>query len=74
MLPLTINLKDAFQNGTLEEQHFIQNLSLFITAFLKDHVGLIEKSYEHKELLNDSLSYLVLISEVDDVEIFKICF
>jgi exportin-1 len=73
MLPLTINLRDAFQNGTSEEQNFIQNLSLFITAFLKDHVGLIEKAYEHKELLNDSLGYLVLISEVDDVEIFKIC-
>jgi exportin-1 len=73
MLPLNLNLKDAFQVGSLEEQHFIQNLSLFITAFLKDHVGLIEKSHESREILNDALIYLVLISEVDDVEIFKIC-
>ena len=73
MLPLSINLKDAYRSGSIEEQNFIQNLSLFLTAFLKDHVSLIEKNNEYRELLQDSLGYLVLISEVDDVEIFKIC-
>lgn len=73
MLPINLNLKDAYQNGTSDEQNFIQNLSLFLTAFLKEHGNLIEKNTEYKELLFDSLNYLVLISEVDDVEIFKIC-
>jgi exportin-1 len=72
ILPLTINLRDAYRNGTSDEQNFIQNLSLFITSFLKEHGSLIEKSNDYKELLHDSLNYLVLISEVDDVEIFKI--
>ena len=73
ILPLNINLKDAYRNGTSDEQNFIQNLSLFLTAFLKEHGTLIEKKSEYRELLQDALGYLVLISEVDDVEIFKIC-
>lgn len=73
ILPLGINLKDAYRNGSYDEQNFIQNLSLFLTAFLREHGKLIEKSAEHKELLQESLEYLVLISDVDDTEIFKIC-
>ena len=48
-------------------------MSLFLTAFLKEHVGLVEKNSDNSSLLQDALSYLVLVSEVDDVEIFKIC-
>ena len=70
---MSINLRDAYRNGSSDEQNFIQNLSLFLTAFLKDHGQLIEKNVEYRELLHDSLNYLVLISEVDDTEIFKIC-
>ncbi len=70
---MEINLRDAYRNGSSEEQNFIQNLSLFLTSFLKEHVGLIEKNSDHTLLLQDALNYLVLISEVDDVEIFKIC-
>ena len=73
ILPLNINLRDAYKNGSSEEQNFIQNLSLFLTSFLKEHGNLIEKNAEYRELLIDALNYLVLISEVDDVEIFKIC-
>jgi exportin-1 len=72
-LPLNINLRDAYRNGSSDEQNFIQNLSLFLTAFLKDHGSLIEKSIENREMLQDALNYLVLISEVEDTEIFKIC-
>lgn len=40
---------------------------------MREHGTLIEKSIAHRELLQDSLNYLVLISEVDEDEIFKIC-
>jgi len=73
ILPLNINLKDAYRNGNSDAQNFIQNLSLFLRSFLKEHGSLIEKKSEYRELLSESLNYLVLISEVDDVEIFKIC-
>jgi exportin-1 len=46
---------------------------LFLTAFLKDHGKSIEQNIECRQLLLDSLHYLVLISEVEDTEIFKIC-
>ena len=72
-MPLSINLKDAYRNGTSDEQNFIQNLSLFLSTFLREHSGLVEKNNEYRQILDDALSYLVLISEVDDVEIFKIC-
>ena len=70
---MNINLKDAYRNGNSDAQNFIQNLSLFLRSFLKEHGSLIEKKSEYRELLSESLNYLVLISEVDDVEIFKIC-
>ena len=73
MMPINLNLRDAYQNGTSDEQNFIQNLSLFLNSFLKEHGNLIEKNAEYRELLADALNYLVLISEVDDVEIFRIC-
>ena len=73
MLPFNINLKEAYKNGNSDEQNFIQNLSLFLSTFLKEHGSLIEKTVECKELLLEALNYLVLISEVDDTEIFKIC-
>jgi len=66
-------LKDAYRSGSEQEQQFIQNLSLFITSFLREHGGLVEKNQAYRDLLQDSLHYLVLISEVDDDEIFKIC-
>ncbi|CAF0774384.1 unnamed protein product [Brachionus calyciflorus] len=73
ILPLDINLRDAYRNGNSDEQNFIQNLSLFLTSFLKEHGETIEKNVEYRDLLHDALNYLVLVSEVDDVEIFKIC-
>ena len=51
---------------------FIQNLAMFFCAFLKEHGALMEKQASHEPLLK-SLHYLLLISEVDDVEISKIC-
>jgi exportin-1 len=45
---------------------------LFFCAYLKQHGSLIEKREMHEGLLK-SLHYLLLISEVDEVEIFKIC-
>ena len=43
MLPLTINIKDAYADGKDDEQKFIQNLSLFLCTFLKEHGQLVEK-------------------------------
>jgi len=51
MLPVTTNIREAYQRGTDDEQMFIQNLSLFLCTFLKEHATLIEK----KPDLNENL-------------------
>lgn len=70
ILPLTTDIRSAYACGADQEQNFIQNLALFLCAFLKEHGNLAENT---PELLRNALHYLVLISEVEEVEIFKIC-
>lgn len=70
MLPLNTDIKLAYANGGDQEQNFIQNLALFLCAFLKEHSNIAENSVP---ILRNALHYLVLISEVEEVEIFKIC-
>lgn len=58
MLPLNTNIKDAYSNGQDTEQNFIQNLSMFLCTFLKDHGILVEK----KPQLHDNLMAVGVIS------------
>ena len=51
MLPVETNIKEAYQGGTDDEQNFIQNLSLFLCTFLKEHAQLVEKKSELHQLL-----------------------
>ena len=73
MLPLSTNIREAYQSGKDDEQHFIQNLALFFSSFLREHGELLESKAELHNTLIEALHYLVLISEVDETEIFKIC-
>lgn len=73
MLPPNTNIKEAYANGQDEEQKFIQNLSLFLCTILKEHGELIQKRPQLNDTLLEALHYLLLISEVEEVEIFKIC-
>ncbi len=51
MLPLNTNIRLAYSNGRDDEQNFIQNLSLFLCTFLKEHGQLIEKKLNIRETL-----------------------
>uniref|UniRef100_A0A8C2J8C1 Exportin-1 n=1 Tax=Cyprinus carpio TaxID=7962 RepID=A0A8C2J8C1_CYPCA len=73
MLPLNTNIRLAYSNGRDDEQNFIQNLSLFLCTFLKEHGQLIEKRLNLRETLMEALHYMLLVSEVEETEIFKIC-
>ena len=46
MIPLDANVKEAYNTGSDEEQNFVQNLSLFLCTFLKEHGQLVEKKPE----------------------------
>ena len=72
-MPLTIDLKTAYRAAKDDDQKFVQNLGLFLSSFLKEHGILVERTNDLKEPLLEALQYLVLISEVEEIEIFKIC-
>ncbi|CAH8464659.1 unnamed protein product [Schistosoma haematobium] len=72
MLPLETRLKEAYERGSNDEQNFIQNLAIFYTTFLKGHSSLVEKP-ELIWKLQDAYAYLLMLSEVEEREIFKIC-
>lgn len=72
MIPQNTNMNQIYANGNDEEQCFVQNLAMFLCTFLRVHATLVEKR-ETAESVNKALTYLVMISEVEDVELFKIC-
>lgn len=72
ILPHDTNIREAYAAGQDQEQNFIQNLAIFLCTYLKEHGQFIEKK-QLNEMLLKALHYLVLISEVEEVEIFKIC-
>lgn len=69
---LNSNMNQIYTSGSDLEQNFVQNLAMFLCTFLKEHGKLLEKR-EHSVIREQALHYLLMISEVDDVEIFKIC-
>ncbi|XP_017473193.1 PREDICTED: exportin-1 [Rhagoletis zephyria] len=66
------NMSNIYANGSSTEQVFVQNLAMFLCTFLKEHGKLVE-DVKYIDYLNQALLYLVMISEVEDVEVFKIC-
>lgn len=63
---------DAYEDGSDEDQHFIQNLANFMTGYLTTHVRLLEAS-GNKDLLVNAHMYLIRISMVKDREVFRVC-
>ena len=43
MLPVNTNIREAYSHGQDSEQKFIQNLSVFLSVFLREHGSLVEK-------------------------------
>jgi exportin-1 len=72
MIPPNTNMNQIYSTGSDEEQCFVQNLAMFLCTFLRTHAPLVEKR-ETLDVVLKALTYLVMISEVEDVEIFKIC-
>lgn len=72
MLPLETNLKEAYQKGTDDEQKFIQNLSLFLCTYLKEHGQLIERKQDmHSVLLEVKYRKCLFERRVDDKRLNK---
>ncbi|KAK6109291.1 Exportin-1 [Brugia pahangi] len=74
-----VDLSDAYRRGTDADQKFIANLAQFLGTFLKENSQLVEvfgdktDELDLKNAHEMALQYLLKISMVDDVEVFKIC-
>lgn len=73
IMPPGTNIPEAYSRGTDEDQAFVQNLALFLAAFFRAHLSVLEASEELRAALVQGLDTLVAISYVDDDEVFKIC-
>jgi exportin-1 len=84
IIPLRIDLRSTYATSNARDQEFIQNLALFLCNFFSMHLNvsfqylskltkqLIEK-LPNRDYLTHAHYYLILISQIDDREIFKIC-
>ncbi|VDK58528.1 unnamed protein product [Cylicostephanus goldi] len=70
------DLATAYQKGTDQDQKFISCLAQFLVAFLKDHSALVENYNpacpQVTEYHKYAIELLLSISQVEDVEIFKV--
>lgn len=73
VMPRATCMKEAYAKGTDDEQKFIQNLSLFLCTYLNEHGEYLQKNPECNAVHTMALNYLIQLSEVEEVEIFKIC-
>lgn len=68
-----LDLNELYQNSSSEEQSFVQNLTLFLTGFFREHVKILESRSDLHPLLIGGHLQLVMISEVEETELFKVC-
>ncbi|KAJ3441720.1 exportin-1 [Anaeramoeba flamelloides] len=67
-----LEVENYYEKGNDDDREFIQNISLFITIFLRNHLQIVE----NEKLLDGivtSLKILIGVSTVNNIEIFKIC-
>jgi exportin-1 len=64
----------VYNTGADAAQTFVRHLAIFITSFLKAHITLVEQESDAtRAALGQTISILLRISRVDDIDIFKIC-
>lgn len=74
LLTAETDIAEVFARGEPTACEFIRHLALFITGFLKAHLALMENGEPSSQRqLGIALNFLLRISRVADVVIFKIC-
>lgn len=72
IIPPNIDLRSTYKKSGSRDQEFVQNLAMFLTAFFSTHLNVIE-NLPNQEFLRHGHFYLIIISKIEDREIFKIC-
>ncbi|KAI0978058.1 hypothetical protein GJ496_001942 [Pomphorhynchus laevis] len=73
MIPIELDIRTAYNNSSDNERNFIMNLAIFFITVLKTHSKLIESDSLASIALSQALVYMVNITEVDEIEVFKVC-
>lgn len=75
VLPPTVDIANAYEEADDETQGFVMDLALFFTGFFRAHISLldVEGPGDMQNAISLAHQYLVKISKVSDVEIFKTC-
>eukprot|EP00761_Pharyngomonas_kirbyi_P000242 gb/GECH01000242.1/.p1 GENE.gb/GECH01000242.1/~~gb/GECH01000242.1/.p1 ORF type:complete len:1056 (+),score=222.82 gb/GECH01000242.1/:1-3168(+) len=69
-LPTGTNIPSAFDEGDQDDEDFVSSVCLFLCSVFKSHLSLLENN---REAVLRAHQYLIEISQVDDIEIFKAC-
>lgn len=72
VMPLETDFKSVYEAASSTDQLLISNVSIYLVAFLKFHLPLLE-AQSSKDALILAHEYLVRISNVDERELFKGC-
>ena len=78
VIPRDLYLRKAYDESSEEECLFVKRLALFLSTYLKSYLPLFDEIQpDGRKIQEDSvveaLHYVVMISTVDDEEIFKTC-
>lgn len=72
VVPLATDIRQEYETAATRDQEFLQNLALFLTSFLSNHLKIVENRDNNELLINVHL-YLIKISQIDEREVFKGC-
>jgi exportin-1 len=78
IIPRDVDLRKAYDEGSEEECLFVKRLALFLSTYLKSYLPLFDELQADgrrvdEDVVVQALHYMVLVSTVDDEEIFKTC-
>lgn len=73
VIPPNIELKKTYEVANASDQAFLQDLAMFISTFLGNHVLALEAKEEYRGLLITSHEYLIQLSKIEERELFKTC-
>ena len=77
ILPIEVNLKEAYEQSSDEDRLFVQKLALFLGTFLKSFITIFEDAVTDTilspNIIVNALKYMILVSTVRDEEVFKTC-
>lgn len=72
-VPPDSDLKAIYRRASTGDQQFLQDLALFLTTFLSEHLTPLEAREDLRGILLVAHNYLIGLSRIQERELFKTC-